>query len=270
MDLILIVMNLQMTTIKRALQDDNEPNSVQIIYKLLSRKSKKKLEELLHQWSEWHTLECSLSELTNFGLSKVGLINSKNDVSGPAVSGTSLLDYLAPKILLGNGHGILADWWSVGVILFELIVGIPPFNAEHPQMIFDNILNLQSLCRLLKEDPNQRLGARGATEVKQHPYFRDINWDTLSRKKAAFVPSSESALDTSYFTSRYTWNNSEQVRASSLVLGFVCTFLFNSSKQTHKKHSIFPITFKVYNVGMEATVVLQLKEDVLEYFRQQR
>ncbi|CAI9279710.1 unnamed protein product [Lactuca saligna] len=259
MDLILIVMNLQMTTIKRALQDDNEPNSVQIIYKLLSRKSKKKLEELLHQWSEWHTLECSLSELTNFGLSKVGLINSKNDVSGPAVSGTSLLDYLAPKILLGNGHGILADWWSVGVILFELIVGIPPFNAEHPQMIFDNILN--------RNIPWPAILTRDL-ELGEQP--RDINWDTLSRKKAAFVPSSESALDTSYFTSRYTWNNSEQVRASSLVLGFVCTFLFNSSKQTHKKHSIFPITFKVYNVGMEATVVLQLKEDVLEYFRQQR
>ncbi|KAI3517866.1 hypothetical protein L1887_17087 [Cichorium endivia] len=195
-------------------------------------------------------------KLTDFGLSKVGLINSTDDLSGPAVSGTSLLgdnesqsgtgsqqerrknrsavgtpDYLAPEILLGTGHGTSADWWSVGVILFELIVGIPPFNAEHPQMIFDNILNrnipwpsvpeemsheAQDLIdQLLTEDPNQRLGAGGATEVKQHAYFRDINWDTLARQKAAFVPASESALDTSYFTSRYTWNNSEQVYAAS-------------------------------------------------------
>ncbi|PKI76727.1 hypothetical protein CRG98_002895 [Punica granatum] len=107
-------------------------------------------------------------KLTDFGLSKVGLINSTDDLSGPAVSGTSMLgvdeqaqlsasedqkerwkkrsavgtpDYLAPEILLGTGHGFTADWWSVGVILFELIVGIPPFNAEHPQTIFDNILN---------------------------------------------------------------------------------------------------------------------------------
>ncbi|KAK8600011.1 hypothetical protein V6N12_049872 [Hibiscus sabdariffa] len=98
--------------------------------------------------------------MTDFGLSKVGLINSTDDLSGPAVSGTSLLDdeqpqlsasehqqerrkkrsavgtpyYLAPEILLGTGHGTTADWWSVGVILFELIVGIPPFNAEHPQV----------------------------------------------------------------------------------------------------------------------------------------
>ncbi|KAM6568036.1 hypothetical protein CsatB_016021 [Cannabis sativa] len=190
-------------------------------------------------------------KLTDFGLSKVGLINSTDDLSGPAVSTTSLMaedepelslsehqqerrkkrsavgtpDYLAPEILLGTGHGTTADWWSVGVILFELIVGIPPFNAEHPQTIFDNILNRKIpwprvpdemspeaadlIDRLLTEDPNQRLGAAGASEVKQHVFFKDINWDTLARQKAAFVPSSESALDTSYFTSRYSWNTSD-------------------------------------------------------------
>lgn len=189
-------------------------------------------------------------KLTDFGLSKVGLINSTDDLSGPAVSGTSLLeenehqlsasedqrerrkkrsavgtpDYLAPEILLGTGHGATADWWSVGVILFELIVGIPPFNAEHPQIIFDNILNrnipwpgipdemspeaADLINRLLTEDPQQRLGARGASEVKQHVFFKDINWDTLARQKAAFVPASESPMDTSYFTSRYSWNQS--------------------------------------------------------------
>lgn len=190
-------------------------------------------------------------KLTDFGLSKVGLINSTDDLSGPAVSGTSLYgedepqvspsehlnrrkkrsavgtpDYLAPEILLGTAHGASADWWSVGVILFELIVGIPPFNAEHPQTIFDNILNrkipwprvpeemsfeAQDLIdKLLTEDPHQRLGAKGASEVKQHVFFKNINWDTLARQKAAFVPSSDSALDTSYFTSRYSWNPSDE------------------------------------------------------------
>ncbi|GMN46044.1 hypothetical protein TIFTF001_015229 [Ficus carica] len=190
-------------------------------------------------------------KLTDFGLSKVGLINSTDDLSGPAVSGTSLMgedepelsvsehqhrrkkrsavgtpDYLAPEILLGTGHGATADWWSVGVILFELLVGIPPFNAEHPQTIFDNILNCKIpwpqvpeemspeahnlIDRLLTEDPNQRLGAGGAWEVKQHVFFKDINWDTLARQKAAFVPTSESPLDTSYFTSRISWNTLDE------------------------------------------------------------
>ncbi|KAK1404135.1 putative serine/threonine protein kinase IREH1 [Heracleum sosnowskyi] len=191
-------------------------------------------------------------KLTDFGLSRVGLINSTDELAGPAVSGASLLeevdyqlsasqhqherrtkrsavgtpDYLAPEILLGTGHGTSADWWSVGVILFELIVGIPPFNAEHPQIIFDNILNrnipwpqvpeemsseaADLVDRFLTEDPNQRLGAGGASEVKQHPFFKDINWDTLARQKAAFVPASESPMDTSYFTSRFSWNPSDE------------------------------------------------------------
>ncbi|CAM8981091.1 unnamed protein product [Rhodiola kirilowii] len=193
-------------------------------------------------------------KLTDFGLSRVGLINSTDDLSGPAVSGASLMDedepmpmhqrdtrkkrsavgtpdYLAPEILLGTGHGTSADWWSVGVILFELIVGIPPFNAEHPQIIFDNILNRNIpwprvpdemsfeardlIDRLLTEDPQLRLGANGASEVKEHVFFKDINWDTLARQKAAFVPASENLLDTSYFTSRYSWNQDDQTRAGS-------------------------------------------------------
>ncbi|KAL0853758.1 hypothetical protein Bca101_058910 [Brassica carinata] len=184
-------------------------------------------------------------KLTDFGLSKVGLISSTDDLSGPDFGPSSLFleekpkwktsehefgsrdkrsavgtpDYLAPEILLGTGHGATADWWSVGIILFEFIVGIPPFNADHPEQIFDNILNRNIpwpsvpeemsheardlIDRLLTEDPHQRLGARGAAEVKQHIFFKDINWDTLAEQKAAFVPDSEDVLDTSYFQCRY-------------------------------------------------------------------
>jgi serine/threonine protein kinase len=158
----------------------------------------------------------------------VGLINSTEDLSGPAARGSIPMedtvkiceespeqieqrarrkqrsavgtpDYLAPEILLGTSHGPAADWWSTGVMLFEMLTGIPPFNAEHPQVIFDNILNrnipwphipedmspeAQDLIdKLLTEDPNERLGAKGATEVKAHPFFKNINWDTLARQK---------------------------------------------------------------------------------------
>lgn len=192
-------------------------------------------------------------KLTDFGLSKVGLINSTDDLSGPSVNSTTFFgdedknnlaqkslnrehrqkqsvvgtpDYLAPEILLGMGHGATADWWSVGIILFELLVGIPPFNAETSQQIFDNIINrdipwpkipeemsyeaYDLIDKLLNENPVQRLGATGAKEVKQHVFFKDINWDTLARQKAMFIPSAEGAHDTSYFMSRYIWNREDE------------------------------------------------------------
>ncbi|KAL4280346.1 hypothetical protein GQ457_03G013010 [Hibiscus cannabinus] len=192
-------------------------------------------------------------KLTDFGLSKVGLINSTDDLSGPSFSSSGFMeddepkeqispkrerrqkhsvvgtpDYLAPEILLGMGHGSTADWWSVGIILFELLVGLPPFNAETPQLIFDNIMNrnipwpkipeemsyeaCDLIDKLLKENPFQRLGATGASEVKQHAFFKDINWSTLARQKAMFIPSTE-AHDTSYFMSRYA--EDEQAHGSS-------------------------------------------------------
>ncbi|EES16404.1 probable serine/threonine protein kinase IRE isoform X2 [Sorghum bicolor] len=195
-------------------------------------------------------------KLTDFGLSKVGLINSTDDLSGPDVSSVLVgdhqptdaehreqkrqqrqkqtavgtPDYLAPEILLGMTHGPTADWWSVGVILFELLVGIPPFNAEHPQIIFDNIMNREIpwpqvpeemsfeaydlIDKLLMENPVQRLGATGAGEVKAHPFFKGINWDMIARQKVAFIPSTDDEYDTSYFACRHAWGSAdEQVNA---------------------------------------------------------
>lgn len=191
-------------------------------------------------------------KLTDFGLSKIGLINSSIDLSGSETSGSTLLDdenqrrllehaherglrsrssavgtpdYLAPEILLGTAHGYAADWWSVGIILFELITGIPPFTARLPEMIFDNILNRKIpwphvpddmsheakdlIDRFLTQDPDLRLGANGASEVKAHPFFKEINWDNLSLQKAAFVPHTDGEEDTSYFMSRYSSNSGE-------------------------------------------------------------
>ncbi|XP_010914243.1 probable serine/threonine protein kinase IRE4 isoform X2 [Elaeis guineensis] len=186
-------------------------------------------------------------KLTDFGLSKIGLINSAMDLSASGTTDSILLDgqhqhafsantlqrvkrsrrsavgtpdYLAPEILLGTAHGYAADWWSVGIILFEFITGIPPFTARLPEMIFENILNRKIpwphvpddmsyeakdlIDRLLVQDPDLRLGANGASEVKAHPFFKEINWDNFSSQKAAFIPNPDSADDTSYFMSRYS------------------------------------------------------------------
>ncbi|KAL7155261.1 hypothetical protein ABFS83_03G063100 [Erythranthe nasuta] len=179
-------------------------------------------------------------KLTDFGLSKIGLMNCTTELSTQETeknyvvdtngqlntdtadshrSAVGTPDYLAPEILLGSEHGYASDWWSVGIILFEFITGVPPFNAEHPENIFDNILNrkipwpsvptemsydTQNLIdRLLVHDPDGRLGAKGASEVKAHSFFSGVDWDNLTLQKAAFVPQPESIDDTSYFVSRY-------------------------------------------------------------------
>ena len=128
-------------------------------------------------------------------------------------------DYLAPELLLGTFHGPEADWWSLGAILYEFVIGVPPFNAETPSDIFRNILDrriewpgedeLSPECRdliekLLALDPEDRLGHRGASEIKMHPFFADVEWNSLTLKKAAFIPRPENIEDTSYFIQRPT------------------------------------------------------------------
>jgi len=127
-------------------------------------------------------------------------------------------DYLAPELLLGTGHDYGVDWWALGVILYEFLMGIPPFHDASPERIFENILSAtmewpvvpdemtEEACdlirRLLDHNPKTRLGANGAAEIKAHAYFDGLNWDSLLTESSLFVPDNSSAEDTSYFNSR--------------------------------------------------------------------
>ena len=135
-------------------------------------------------------------------------------------------DYLAPETVNGFGQDELSDWWSIGCILFEFLFGYPPFHAETPEKVFENILarriewpseeeclvsdearNLMS--RLMTTDPKERLGSNigekhksGGEEIRKHPWFDSINWDTLLEDEAQFVPNPENPEDTEYFDAR--------------------------------------------------------------------
>mmetsp|Transcript_4045 Transcript_4045/g.10335 ORF Transcript_4045/g.10335 Transcript_4045/m.10335 type:complete len:148 (-) Transcript_4045:331-774(-) len=106
-------------------------------------------------------------------------------------------------------------------MLYECLVGSPPFSADKPEEIFHKIVGEESLDwtggeasgggmheardiieRLLRQNPSLRLGARGAFEVKAHPFFRGVDWDGLSKQKTAFEPVLEDDSDTSYFASK--------------------------------------------------------------------
>nr|AML76657.1 putative LOV domain-containing protein [Polypremum procumbens] len=101
-------------------------------------------------------------------------------------------EYIAPEIITGAGHTSAVDWWALGILLYEMLYGYTPFRGKTRQKTFANILHKdlkfpaskevslqakQLMYRLLHRDPKNRLGSRqGASEVKQHPFFRGVNW----------------------------------------------------------------------------------------------
>uniref|UniRef100_A0AAV1U5K1 non-specific serine/threonine protein kinase n=1 Tax=Peronospora matthiolae TaxID=2874970 RepID=A0AAV1U5K1_9STRA len=124
-------------------------------------------------------------------------------------------DYLAPEIILGVPHGPPVDYWALGIILYEMMVGFPPFNDDTVDAIFENILERQILwpdgekClspeavdlidKLLDPNPETRMNWEG---IKQHKFFDGINWDTILESVPPFVPTLEGPTDTSYFNNR--------------------------------------------------------------------
>ena len=132
-------------------------------------------------------------KLTDFGLSKEGVNENQY-----AQSFCGSIAYLAPEMLKKQGHGKAVDWYLLGVLFYEMLVGITPFFTTRKEDIFHNIEfgelkipefvseGAASLLRgLLKKDPNKRLGGsiKDAKEIKEHPYFKDVNWDDVYNKK---------------------------------------------------------------------------------------
>ncbi|XP_030551915.1 serine/threonine-protein kinase tricornered-like isoform X2 [Rhodamnia argentea] len=124
-------------------------------------------------------------------------------------------DYIAPEVLLKKGYGMECDWWSLGAIMYEMLVGYPPFYADDPIMTCRKIVHWKNhlkfpedarlspeardlICRLLC-DVDNRLGTRGAEQIRVHPWFKDIDWDRLYEMEAAFKPQVNGELDTQNF-----------------------------------------------------------------------
>lgn len=147
-------------------------------------------------------------------------------VEGAQILGTP--DYLAPELLLGKPHDCMVDWWALGVCLFEFLTGVPPFNDDTPQLVFQNILNRDipwpeeeealsvnarnAIEILLTMDMTKRAGLKA---LKSHPLFEDLDWDNLQNQPMPFIPQPEDETDTSYFDAR---NNAQHIAVSGLSL----------------------------------------------------
>lgn len=122
-------------------------------------------------------------------------------------------DYVAPEVLLGIGHGFAVDWWALGCIAFEFMVGFPPFCGETLGQVFENITSrsiqwpeepFQPLSDLDRDvvDKLLTLDSKArplAAQVQAHEWFKGIRWDTLLEQAPAWIPETDSQFDTRNF-----------------------------------------------------------------------
>lgn len=123
--------------------------------------------------------------LADFGLAKQGV----SDPFTGAYSFCGTPEYLSPEVLNRRGHGVAVDWWNLGMVVFELLTGLPPWyttdrkqlyhSIRHAPLHFPNLVSITAstfIASLLARDPVERLGSQGSWQVKGHRIFRHINW----------------------------------------------------------------------------------------------
>ncbi|GAW20980.1 hypothetical protein ANO14919_104930 [Xylariales sp. No.14919] len=154
--------------------------------------------------------------LCDFGLCKLEM---RDEDQTNTFCGTP--EYLAPELLRGEGYNKTVDWWTLGVLLYEMLTGLPPFYDENTNEMYRKILAeplhfpgsdvvppaaKDLLTKLLNRDPTQRLGANSSVEIKSHPFFHAIDWRKLLQRKyePAFKPNVTNALDTTNFSPEFT------------------------------------------------------------------
>ncbi|XP_017523542.1 ribosomal protein S6 kinase alpha-6 isoform X2 [Manis javanica] len=220
-------------------------------------------------------------KLTDFGLSKESVDQEKK-----AYSFCGTVEYMAPEVVNRRGHSQSADWWSYGVLMFEMLTGTLPFQGKDRNETMNMILKAklgmpqflsaeaQCLLRMLfKRNPANRLGSEGVEEIKRHLFFASIDWNKLYKREVQppFKPASGKPDDTFCFDPEFTAKTPKDspglpasANAHQLFKGF--SFVATSIEEEYK---ITPITsanvlpiIQINGNAAQFGEVYELKEDI--------
>ncbi|KAF1663988.1 Ribosomal protein S6 kinase alpha-2, partial [Aptenodytes patagonicus] len=223
-------------------------------------------------------------KITDFGLSKEAIDHDKR-----AYSFCGTIEYMAPEVVNRRGHTQSADWWSFGVLMFEMLTGSLPFQGKDRKETMALILKAklgmpqflsieaQSLLRaLFKRNPSNRLGAGfdGVEEIKRHPFFVTIDWNKLYRKE--IKPPSKPAVgrpeDTFHFDPEFTSRTPTDspgvppsANAHHLFRGFsfvASNLVQEPSQQDVHKITVHPIVQQLHGNNIHFTDGYEIKEDI--------
>ncbi|XP_060230313.1 ribosomal protein S6 kinase alpha-6 isoform X2 [Meriones unguiculatus] len=220
-------------------------------------------------------------KLTDFGLSKESVDQEKK-----AYSFCGTVEYMAPEVVNRRGHSQSADWWSYGVLMFEMLTGTLPFQGKDRNETMNMILKAklgmpqflsaeaQSLLRMLfKRNPVNRLGSAGVEEVKRHAFFESVDWNKLYKREVQppFRPASGKPDDTFCFDPEFTAKTPKDspglpasANAHQLFKGF--SFVAASIAEDYKitpvtSSNVLPIV-QINGNAAQFSEVYDLKEDI--------
>lgn len=223
-------------------------------------------------------------KITDFGLSKEAIDHDKR-----AYSFCGTIEYMAPEVVNRRGHTQSADWWSFGVLMFEMLTGSLPFQGKDRKETMALILKAklgmpqflspeaQSLLRaLFKRNPVNRLGAGsdGVEEIKRHPFFVTTDWNKLYRReiKPPFKPAVGRPEDTFHFDPEFTARTPTDspgvppsANAHHLFRGFsfvASNLVQEPLQQDLHKAAVHPIVQQLHGNNIHFTDGYEIKEDI--------
>ena len=163
-------------------------------------------------------------KLSDFGLAKISekIFENRHDINSNTIyhhnknySCVGTAYYVAPEVLNKKGYGPEIDWWSAGIIFYEMLIGYAPFCSKDTSEVCYKVLNWKKFFKIpskvkisseaedliikLINNSNKRLGKNGADEIKKHPFFNGLDWNNIRKIKPPFIPKIKYEYDTKYF-----------------------------------------------------------------------